>query len=99
MSEPANSGITGKFQKGQSGNPCGRPKVIEAFRKRARKIVDSKVLDMWENELDTDGPDKMKASELLAAYAYGKPTQGIAFSDADAAPVDFVVIKHAHEMP
>lgn len=66
---------------------------MEEFRDRARKAVDEKVLDAWIDELEVRertvitpagpfeieqrGKEWLRASELLAAYAYGKPAQTI----------------------
>lgn len=103
MNEPANrpknQGGKTKFAPGKSGNPVGRPKVAEEFRAKARRIVDAKVLNLWEAEIDNDGPDKMKASELLAAYGYGKPAQAIELSGPEGAPVEFIVRVTGNEMP
>lgn len=82
-----------RFKKGRSGNPTGRPKVAEEFRARARKAVDEKVLQAWIDELEikertvitpagsfeimSRGKEWMRASENLAAYGYGKPTQPV----------------------
>ena len=70
-----------------SPNPGGRPKTDVAFRVRARRVVDEKILDRSEREIDEDGPDWVKCSELLAGYGYGKPTQPIepAKDDPEAA--------------
>lgn len=62
------------FKPGVSGNPSGRPKVVEEFRQRARKAVDEHVLGRWIQEVVQDGPEWMRASEMLAAYGYGKPS-------------------------
>lgn len=42
----------GQFKKGQSGNKGGRPKVVEAFRAKARKAVDKHVLKAWTDEVE-----------------------------------------------
>jgi hypothetical protein len=65
------------FKPGVSGNPSGRPKVCAEFKDKARKIADERVIQFWEREIANEGPNAMKASELLAAYAYGKPTQAV----------------------
>lgn len=91
MSDPANSPKTDKrFKPGQSGNPSGRPKVVEAFRDRARKAVDEHVLERWIREVIEDGPEWVRASELLAAYGYGKPS---------SAPEDLAAVQRGVVLP
>lgn len=62
---------------GPSPNPGGRPKIAEAFRASCRAFVDEHVLQAWQNEVLTLGKDWLRASELLAAYGYGRPTQTV----------------------
>lgn len=45
------------------------------FQLRCRKIVDEYVVEAWENEVRSEGDYWFRASELLAAYGYGKPAQ------------------------
>ncbi len=81
-----NSGktATGRpFKPGESGNLNGRPKVVDEFRAKARKAVDELVLEKWIDEVRNMGDDWLRASELLAAYGYGKPSQGIEVSGKD----------------
>jgi hypothetical protein len=82
MSEPGNRAGTGRDANGRmvpgtTLNPSGRPKVVEEFRARARKAVDEKIVARWIREVEDDGPDWVKCSELLAAYGYGKPSQSV----------------------
>ena len=72
----------GGFPKGKSGNPSGRPKVVEEFRERARKAVDEHVLQKWVDEVVNNGEHWMRASEMLAAYGYGKPPSAPEDNDA-----------------
>ncbi len=79
---PQNKPATGRDEAGRllpgaKLNPGGRPKEDIAFRARARKAVDEFVAQKWIDEVERDGPDWLKASELLAAYAYGKPSQSL----------------------
>ena len=63
------------WKKGQSGNPSGRPQVVDDFRKKARRAVDQHVLSRWIEEVESLGEHWVRCSELLAAYGYGKPIQ------------------------
>ncbi len=69
------------FKPGESGNPGGRPKETPEFRLKARVAVDKYVIDKWIDEVATGGDDWIKASELLAAYGYGKPSQSFEVND------------------
>ncbi len=75
------------FVKGKSGNASGRPRVVEEFKLRARRVVDKHVIQYWEREIANEGPNAMKASELLSAYAYGKPSQAVEVSGKDGGPI------------
>jgi hypothetical protein len=80
------------WTKGTSGNPSGRPRIVEEFRNKARKAVDEHVIAAWIQEVATLGENWVKCSELLAAYGYGKPTQPIGnAAGEDGAPEDLVV--------
>lgn len=78
----AKTAVNGRpFVKGASGNPNGRPKVADEFRTKARAVVDELVLAAWENEVRCMGDDWLRASELLAAYGYGRPNQSVEVND------------------
>jgi len=67
-----------QFQPGQSGNPSGRPPVARDFRERCREFMQAKGWKQLESiALDPQQPHQGRALELIAAYAYGKPTQPI----------------------
>lgn len=78
----------GTFPKGKSGNPNGRPKIIEELRARCLKAVNDKVIAAWENEVDSLGNNWIKASELLAAYGLGKPSQAVELTGKDGGPIE-----------
>lgn len=71
------------FPKGVSGNPSGRPKLAAEFRDDCRAIL-PKALERWKEEIKSKGPDWLRASELVAAYAVGKPTQRVEVDDISA---------------
>lgn len=68
------------FVKGKSGNAGGRPKIAEEFKIKARKIVDDLVLQKWEKEIRNEGENWVKCTELVTAYALGKPSQSVEVS-------------------
>ena len=71
------------WKKGQSGNPNGRPKVAQEFRERCREFMESDGWDELIKLAQKDNKDKRAALELIAAYAYGKPKQGIELETGD----------------
>lgn len=79
----------GRFAPGVSANPAGKPAGVAAFRLKARVKVDELVIDAWVAEIQGRGPDWMKASELLTAYAYGRPV--VAVSGPDEGPIPVAV--------
>lgn len=82
---PRRRGPGRPFQKGQSGNPGGRSPINVDFRARARRAVDEHVLSRWIAEVESQGDEWVRCSELLAAYGYGKPSS--APEDLDAVKV------------
>jgi hypothetical protein len=76
------------FQPGQSGNPSGRPAVAREFRELCRDFMSEQG---WHNlramANDPDSPHYFRANELIAAYALGKPTQGLEVSGAGGGPI------------
>ena len=66
------------FQPGQSGNPGGRPPVAREFRERCQRFMQGKGWKQLEQmATDPESTTAYQALQLIAAYAYGKPTQPI----------------------
>ena len=78
-----------------SPNPGGRPKIASEFKRKAQAAVDEHVLQAWIDEVVSRGKEWMKASELLAAYGMGKPSQSVAVTgvdgDGDESPLTITV--------
>jgi hypothetical protein len=79
MGLPENRDKTGRFVKGKSGNPGGRPKVPEPFK----ELVQSKsvpalerIIEIMENPASKPG-DVFMCAKLILEYANGKPTDNM----------------------
>src|SRR5688572_3142156 len=62
------------FQKGQSGNPTGRPKRDREIEELARQHTPAAIAALAEA---LNGKDRVAAANVLLAYGWGKPRQPI----------------------
>ncbi len=87
---PGNRSKTGKFNKGVSGNPNGRPKTPQEFKDIVKaNTVDAikKVIYLMNNAEKED--IQLKAAETILDRAYGKAAQPIVGdNDFDALRID-----------
>jgi hypothetical protein len=77
------------WQPGQSGNPGGRPAVAREFRDRCQDFMSEQGWQRLMRMARGRGSLAFRALELIAAYAYGKPTQLVG-SDPDM-PLSFTL--------
>jgi uncharacterized protein DUF5681 len=96
MSAPQNRDGSGRWPKGVSGNPGGRPKGQAELSKSARKLIgeDGEALvQLWwsiANDPMRRDADRLRASELLADRGWGKaPT----FEPVEGDPLDLAALE------
>ena len=91
--EKTTGGITGKgFQPGQSGNPGGRPAMAREFKQRCRDFADEEGIDaLIAIAKDAKDRDRFRALELIMAYSWGKPKQGVELSGEDGNNIRIIV--------
>jgi hypothetical protein len=78
----------GKWEKGASPNPGGRPKLIVAFRKALEERHYEKALMALETALDDDDAKvRIAAAREVLDRLFGKASQPV--TDADGNPVMF----------
>ena len=71
---------TTTWAKGQSGNPGGRPRIVEAVRDIARESTELAITTLRTIAADTDAPHaaRVSAATALLDRGWGKPLQGVA---------------------
>jgi hypothetical protein len=94
---PKKENLRPPWQKGQTGNPNGRPKD----ELREIKTVIADLLKQQNNQQLVDGlmtvvvnkalKGDLKAVDMLLSYCYGKPTQRTEITGADGEKIDFKV--------
>ena len=86
-------GVTGKgFKPGQSGNPGGRPKQIKVFKERCQAFMDEEGIDLLIKIAQSPrDKDRFKALELIAAYSWGKPKQGVELTGDEGNDINITI--------
>ena len=75
MEKPANRDTSGRFVKGQSGNPSGRPKKPEIIEKYAKKAPEK----LYAIATDPETPKKLQKEiwQFFYEAQYGKAKQAV----------------------
>jgi hypothetical protein len=81
----------GRWQPGESGNPAGRPPLTRTAKelKEACKALTPKtlgVLDRIASNPKSPAAARVKASEVLLSYAWGRPAQTIGLDEGTQVP-------------
>lgn len=92
---PGNKPKQGRWQKGQSGNPNGRPGGYGEFREKCRARTD-KALAALEAALQ-EPANAVAAARVLLEFGWGKPKQSVELEGADGGPLQVVIEKLPEE--
>lgn len=86
-----------KWQKGQTGNPKGRPRKLPELPKLLADVMGEEKDGMTAAEAilkklrQEASKGNMRAIELLLKYSYGNPVQRLEHTGADGQPIETVI--------
>jgi hypothetical protein len=80
--------VATQFKPGVSGNPSGRPKIVEELKSRCRDLT-PKILERLEYWLGQDGDPaaSIKAALILLDRGYGRSTEYLELSSNNSSAV------------
>ena len=82
---------SGRFLKGHTGNPGGRPKILAEVLELARAHT-NKAIDRLAQLMDSPEDDvALRAGEALLTRAWGRPLQSTQITGADGGAIDINV--------
>jgi hypothetical protein len=87
----------GRWKKGESGNPSGRPKFDPEIKKafvNLAPVAYRRIQEILESKTSSEQAI-LRAAELCLAYAYGKPVQRVEATGEDGAPIRIIVTSEA----
>jgi hypothetical protein len=69
----------GKFEKGKSGNPGGRPRMPDEVRNACQRLAKESLVMLGKIIRDkaAKNTDRIAAAKIVIEYGYGKPVQPI----------------------
>ncbi len=82
-----------QFQKGQSGNPGGRPKEADDVRELARQHGPAAIAKLVEWLASDNAKASVSACQVLLDRGYGKAVQALA--NADGSNIQIQILKYA----
>ncbi len=88
----------GRFVKGHSGNPGGRPAIATEVRDLARQHGPHAIRRLVELSRSADGPVAVSACKALLDRGYGRPEQGITLSPGPNIPVGAIPPEEAAQV-